>query len=235
VISCSRAAAGLFSGRMLRVTSLRRLLPAARIPDLCCGRLVGRWPSRLCTTQTDTQQPAEEPPPEHEPFAEASPAEDEDRPIRLTPEMRPPGDTSRKYVKVDKHGRAYAVGRRKMASARVWLWPVMEEQPAEVSINGMDISRWFGGHWDYRAVLLTPFFVTDTAGKFNVKALVKGGGLSGQCEAMRLAIATAMQGLDMRYRPTLKKAGLLKVDGRRVERLKPGQPGARKKNAWVKR
>jgi len=52
---------------------------------------------------------------------------------------------------------------------------------------------------------------------------------------MRLAIATAMQGLDMRYRPTLKKAGLLKVDGRRVERLKPGQPGARKKNAWVKR
>ena len=77
--------------------------------------------------------------------------------------------------------------------------------------------------------------VTDTAGKFNVKAQVRGGGLSGQAEAMRLAIATAMQGLDMRYRPVLKKAGLLKVDARRVERLKPGQPGARKKNAWVKR
>ena len=50
-----------------------------------------------------------------------------------------------------------------------------------------------------------------------------------------MAIATAMQGIDMRYRPPLKRAGLLKVDGRQVERLKPGQPGARKKNAWVKR
>lgn len=220
---------------MLRVSSLRRLLPAPRIPDLSCGRLIGRWPSRLCTTQTDTRSAGEELPPEHEPFAEASPVEDDDRPIRLTPEMRPPGDTSRKYVKVDEQGRAYAIGRRKTASARVWLWPVAEEQPAEVRINGMDISRWFGGHWDFRAVLLTPFFVTDTAGKFNVKAHVKGGGLSGQAEAVRLAIATAMQGLDMRYRPALKTAGLLKVDHRRVERLKPGQPGARKKNAWVKR
>ena len=227
------------SREMLRVSSLRRLLPAARIPDLSCGRLIGRWPSRLCTTQTDTRSAAEEPfaepPPEHEPFAEASPVEDDDRPIRLPPEMRPPGDTSRKYVKVDEQGRAFAIGRRKQASARVWVWPVAEEQPAEVSINGMDIGRWFGGHWDYRVVLLTPFFVTDTAGKFNVKAQVRGGGLSGQAEAMRLAIATAMQGLDMRYRPVLKKAGLLKVDARRVERLKPGQPGARKKNAWVKR
>ena len=151
---------------MLRVSSLRRLLPAARIPDLSCGRLIGRWPSRLCTTQTDTRSAAEEPfaepPPEHEPFAEASPVEDDDRPIRLPPEMRPPGDTSRKYVKVDEQGRAFAIGRRKQASARVWVWPVAEEQPAEVSINGMDIGRWFGGHWDYRVVLLTPFFVTVT-------------------------------------------------------------------------
>ena len=117
--------------------------------------------------------------PEHEPVVDASPAGPEDRPIRLTPEMRPPGDTSRQYVKVDEDGRAYAVGRRKTASARVWLWPVTKEEPAIVQINGMDISRWFGGHWDYRAVLLTPFFVTDTAGKFNVNAMVRGGGLSG--------------------------------------------------------
>ena len=58
---------------------------------------------------------------------------------------------------------------------------------------------------------------------------------AGQAEAVRLAIATAMQGIDLRHRPLLKKAGLLKVDGRQVERKKVGQPGARKKNAWVKR
>ena len=66
-----------------------------------------------------------------------------------------------------------------MARASVWVWAATEEEPASVRINGMDISRWFGGHWDYRAVLLEPFFVTDTAGKFNVQAHVTGGGLSG--------------------------------------------------------
>ena len=161
------------------------------MPELRCAQLAGRWPGRSCATQAAEERPSdeeprpeepsdEEPRPDHEP-SEESPAaeEDEDKPIRLTPEMRPPGDTSRKYVKVNSHGRAFSVGRRKMAKASVWVWAATEEEPASVRINGMDISRWFGGHWDYRAVLLEPFFVTDTAGKFNVQAHVQGGGLSG--------------------------------------------------------
>ena len=66
-------------------------------------------------------------------------------------------------------------------------------------------------------------------------ATVKGGGLTGQAEALRLGVATALQGLDGRLRPPLKQAGFLKRDARQVERKKPGQKGARKKFAWVKR
>ena len=73
------------------------------------------------------------------------------------------------------------------------------------------------------------------AGVYGVKATVKGGGITGQAEAIRHGIATALQGLDMSLRPVLKKAGFLTRDPRRSERKKPGQAGARKKFAWVKR
>jgi small subunit ribosomal protein S9 len=86
-----------------------------------------------------------------------------------------------------------------------------------------------------RHTVLAPFFETRTAGRFSVMATVKGGGLNGQAEAVRLGIATALQGLDASLRPPLKKAGFMKRDPRQRERKKPGQKGARKKFAWVKR
>ena len=91
------------------------------------------------------------------------------------------------------------------------------------------------GHWDHRFTVLSPFFETRTAGKYSVMATVKGGGLTGQAEALRHGIATALQGLDARLRPPLKTAGFLTRDSRRRERKKFGQKGARKKFAWVKR
>ncbi|KAL1515451.1 hypothetical protein AB1Y20_002076 [Prymnesium parvum] len=149
------------------------------------------------------------------------------------PEDRPRGDTSRKYVYVDEKGRAYSTGGRKTASASVWVWET-EEVPT-ITVNDMNLSDWLRGHWAYRLVVMQPFLHTNTVGKYSVKAYVKGGGLSGQAEAVRHGIATAMQGLNFDLRPTLKAAGFLTRDPRRRERKKPGQTGARKKWAWVKR
>ena len=161
--------------------------------------------------------------------------ESEAPPLRFTSDMRPPNNTSRKWVRVDEHGVASAVGRRKKAIANVWVWEVHAKEMAQVRINQMSISRFFGGHWEQRFMTLAPFFETGTAGKYAARATAKGGGLTGQAEAIRLGIATALQGLDASLRPKMKAAGYLKRDPRQRERKKPGQKGARKKFAWVKR
>ena len=157
-----------------------------------------------------------------------------ENPVRLSPDMRPPGDSSRKYVRVDANGRAYATGRRKTAVARVWVWPCADGA-ASLTINGKSLGEFLGGHWAQRYDVLKPFFVTRTEGLFSVRAHVGGGGYSGQAGALRHGIATAMQGLDFTLRPALRAAGLLTRDPRRRERKKPGQRGARAKFAWVKR
>ena len=100
-------------------------------------------------------------------------------PTRLTADMRPAGDTSRKYIRIDDLGRAYATGRRKTAVARVWVWEVGDEATASVSVNGMNLSQFLGGHWALRHSVLAPFLETETAGKYSVMATVKGGGLNG--------------------------------------------------------
>lgn len=158
-------------------------------------------------------------------------------PMRYTSDMRPPKDTSRKWVKIDEHGRAYAVGRRKRAVARVYLTPVAPgaKRAATVLINKMNVSKFFGGHWNHRLMVLAPFFETGTAGQYSVMASVKGGGVTGQAQAIRHGIATALQGFDASLRPAMKKAGYLTRDSRQRERKKPGQRGARAKFAWVKR
>ena len=154
----------------------------------------------------------------------------------LLSHMRPPRDTSRKYIKVDEMGRAYATGRRKTSIARVWVWEnTREGELPSVRVNRMSLASYFGGHWAYRHTVLAPFLVTGTSGKYSVMATCKSGGLSGQAEALRLGIATALQGLDPSLRPSLKAAGYMKRDQRKRERKKPGQAGARAKFAWVKR
>ena len=154
--------------------------------------------------------------------------------MRLSPEMRPANDSSRKYVRVDEAGRAYATGGRKKASAQVWVWPCADGE-SKIIVNGMSLAGFLGGHWERRLDVMSPFTETGTVGLFSVNAVVRGGGPGGQAGAVRHGIATAMQGLDFMLRPTLRSAGFLTRDPRRRERKKPGQKGARAKFAWVKR
>lgn len=77
--------------------------------------------------------------------------------------------------------------------------------------------------------------MTDTLGYFNVWATVKGGGVTGQAQALRHGISCALQKFDPEMRPVLKAEGYLTRDSRVVERKKPGRKKARKAFQWVKR
>ena len=122
------------------------------------------------------------------------------------------------------------VGRRKTAIARVYIEP----GDGKVTINKKDIKDYFLASTLHYQVNL-PFETTETLGQYNVKATVRGGGSSGQAEAVRLGIARALCDIDEENRPLLKKDGLLTRDSRMVERKKPGQPKARKKFQFSKR
>ncbi|CAI5500020.1 unnamed protein product [Closterium sp. Naga37s-1] len=136
----------------------------------------------------------------------------------------------RRVACVDALGRAYGTGRRKTSVARVWL----RKGSGGVVVNGQPLDLYFPD-LAQRAAMLEPFVETGTAGVFDVKATVKGGGVSGQAGAMRHGISRALQQFDPTYRPALKSAGLLTRDSRMVERKKPGKAKARKSFQWVKR
>ena len=130
----------------------------------------------------------------------------------------------------DDLGRAYATGRRKSSSARVWVFP----GDGRVRVNGRNMVEYFkrATHVDE---VIKPFLATKTACAFDVRATVAGGGLSGQAGAIRLGGARALQVYDPNHRPALKAAGLLTRDARVVERKKPGRKKARKAFQGVKR
>ncbi|MBQ6576953.1 MAG: 30S ribosomal protein S9 [Bacteroidales bacterium] len=124
-----------------------------------------------------------------------------------------------------------ALGRRKSAVARVYLAP----GKGNITINGRELSNYFA---DDSLIYIAnqPFEVTGTAGQFDVKANLDGGGVKGQAEALRLGIARALCEVDKEaYRSALKAAGFLTRDAREVERKKPGQPGARRRFQFSKR
>ncbi|KAG0221523.1 40S ribosomal protein S9 [Mortierella sp. GBAus27b] len=135
-----------------------------------------------------------------------------------------------KLKTVDHLGRAQATGRRKESSASVFV----VEGDGQVLVNGQDAAQYFNKSQD-RDSLLKPFEVTDLLGKYNVWALVKGGGTTGQAEAIALGISKALLTHSPDLKPTLRKAGCITRDMRVVERKKPGQYKARKKFQWVKR
>ena len=126
---------------------------------------------------------------------------------------------------------AYGTGRRKTAVARVWLRP----GDGKVSINKLDLVTYFNRS-SHRENVLEPFVATQSMGKWDVKALVGGGGNTGQAQAIRHGIALALRNAHPnRYTKVLRSKGLTTRDPRMVERKKPGQPKARKKFQWVKR
>ena len=123
-----------------------------------------------------------------------------------------------------------AIGRRKTSIARVYMGP----GDGTFSINDRSMEDYFP-RLLHRAEINKPFAVTSTSGKFFVKVTVAGGGISGQCEAIRLGISRALLKVDDEYRGLLKKAELLTRDPRAVERKKDGQAGARRRFQYSKR
>jgi small subunit ribosomal protein S9 len=124
----------------------------------------------------------------------------------------------------------YATGKRKNSIARVWL----SMGDGKFSINGRTMEDYFGREV-LRMIINQPLELVNMIGKFNVNALVSGGGTSGQAGALRHGISKALLEVDGELRSALKKAGLLTRDPRVVERKKYGQPGARKKFQFSKR
>ncbi|KAF9881333.1 ribosomal protein S9/S16 [Colletotrichum karsti] len=135
-----------------------------------------------------------------------------------------------KVTPLDKHGRALGIGRRKTSSARAWV----VEGTGEVLVNGKSLNEVFGRIHD-RESAIWALRSTARTDKYNVWALVDGGGVTGQAEALTLAIAKAMLVHEPDLKRALRKAGCITRDPRNVERKKHGHVKARKKPAWVKR
>jgi small subunit ribosomal protein S9 len=124
----------------------------------------------------------------------------------------------------------HAIGRRKESVCRVYLKP----GSGKWDVNGRTLGDYFPRPTLVSAIQ-QPFTATDTLGRFDVRARIEGGGVSGQAGALRLAVARALVKLDEVYRRKLRDLGLLTRDARAVERKKPGRPKARKRFQFSKR
>ncbi|KAJ3064276.1 37S ribosomal protein S9, mitochondrial [Podochytrium sp. JEL0797] len=131
---------------------------------------------------------------------------------------------------IDEFGRAFARGSRKTATAQTWL----VKGTGEVYVNGIHIADYFREVED-RELVVRPFEIGKALGRYNVWAVVEGGGQSGQAAAVAVAVARALAIHEPSLKKTFSEMGLTKIDRRQVERKKTGQPKARKKNTWLKR
>ena len=121
-------------------------------------------------------------------------------------------------------------GRRKTAVARIY----MQAGNGNITVNGRDYKEYFPTD-TLRYVAVQSLRLTDNEGKYDIKVNLNGGGINGQAEALRLAIAKALCEINAEYRTTLKAEGLMRRDPRMVERKKPGHPKARKRFQFSKR
>ncbi len=124
----------------------------------------------------------------------------------------------------------YGTGRRKSSVARVRIYP----GTGNITINGRDIDDYFGLE-TLKLIINQPFGVTETSGKFDIVANVRGGGISGQAGAIRHGVSRALLLADESYRPLLKKSGFLTRDPRMKERKKYGPKAARRASQFSKR
>jgi small subunit ribosomal protein S9 len=124
----------------------------------------------------------------------------------------------------------YATGRRKHAVARVWLQP----GSGKIAINRRSLEEYFGRETS-RMVFRQALELTETSGQYDVFVSVRGGGLSGQADAIRHGMSRVLTKIDPSFRPALKKAGYLTRDARAKERKKYGQRGARARFQFSKR
>lgn len=126
--------------------------------------------------------------------------------------------------------RHYATGRRKNATAKVWLTP----GKGDIIVNDRPASEYLGRK-TLEMLIRKPLEVVDAAGKFDVKATVLGGGISGQAGAIRHGISKALVEADPELRPTLRRLGYLTRDPRAKERKKYGRKRARRGFQFSKR
>ena len=122
------------------------------------------------------------------------------------------------------------LGRRKTSVARVLLRP----GAGRWVVNGRPLEDYFP-RAVLRQAIVQPLTVTDTGERFDVKVLVRGGGLHGQADAVRLGLSRALLRVDEGLRVRLRQFELLTRDSREVERKKPGRPKARKRFQFSKR
>ena len=124
----------------------------------------------------------------------------------------------------------HKIGRRKTSVARVY----MSEGKGNIMVNKKSYSDFFDtAILQYK--IQQPFSLTETKDKFDLLVTVKGGGINGQAEAIRLAISRALVEFNEEFKPVLKSEGLMTRDPRMVERKKYGRRKARRAFQWVKR
>ena len=123
-----------------------------------------------------------------------------------------------------------AIGRRKGSIARVYMTP----GKGNILINGRPFKDYICRE-SLGIVVTQPLEITGQRESYDIKIIVKGGGLTGQAGAIRLGISRALTQISSDFRSILKEAGFLTRDAREVERKKYGQPGARKKFQFSKR
>ena len=138
--------------------------------------------------------------------------------------------TTNPNILLDSKDRAYATGKRKNSIARVWI----KRGNGEITINGKTLDKYFSRPV-LQMIVNQPIEVIQSAGSYEIKATVKGGGLSGQAGALRHGISKALSLYDNSLRPLLKKVGFLTRDSRVVERKKFGLAKARRSYQFSKR
>ena len=124
----------------------------------------------------------------------------------------------------------YGTGRRKRSVARVYLSP----GKGDIKVNGESFRDYLCRD-SLATIVMQPLVAVEGEKAYDIEINVNGGGLTGQAGAIRLGISRALVDLNSEYRSTLKEKGFLTRDARKVERKKPGQPGARKNFQFSKR
>lgn len=123
-----------------------------------------------------------------------------------------------------------AVGRRKAAIARIYV----KEGSGVITINKRELTEYFPQS-GLQYIVKQPLMTLNVEGTYDINVNLDGGGITGQAEALRLAISRALVKIDEESKPALKAEGFMTRDSRVVERKKPGQPKARKRFQFSKR
>ena len=122
------------------------------------------------------------------------------------------------------------IGRRKTSVARIYMQP----GKGKIVVNKRELSNYFPSEI-LQTIVKQPFAKVEQDGNYDVSVNVFGGGLTGQAEAVRLAISRALVEIDPENKPALRSEGFMTRDPRMVERKKPGRRKARKKFQFSKR